>query len=155
MIIFNHNIIFRNEPELRDEIQNDALETIFIIEVAGYPLPKTFPLKSAWLPTSGQEVQYRSCIPFEEADEKFSWTMEIKGVVNHRRDGRQFLYRPLVREDEVNRSMVGDLVERLFAGDALELVNHLVAEGDIDLAELEELRRKLAERRRKSGGGNG
>lgn len=81
--------------------------------------------------------------------------METKGVVVHRRDGRQFLYRPLVQEDEVNRSMVGDLVERLFAGDALELVNHLVAEGDIDLAELEELRSSLAERRRKSGGGNG
>ncbi|WP_415407102.1 hypothetical protein ACLHDG_00845 [Sulfurovum sp. CS9] len=81
MIIFNHNLIFRNEPELRDEIQNDALETIFIIEEAGYPLFKTFPLKSAWLPTSGQEVQYRSSIPFEEADEKFSWALEIKGVV--------------------------------------------------------------------------
>ena len=81
--------------------------------------------------------------------------METKGVVNHRRDGRQFLYRPTVREDEVNRSMVGDLVERLFAGDALELVNHLVAEGDIDLVELEELRRSLAERRRKSGGADG
>ena len=81
--------------------------------------------------------------------------METKGVVEHRRDGRQFLYRPLVREDEVNRSMVGDLVERLFAGDALELVNHLVAEGDIDLAELEQLRKSLGERRRKSEGADG
>ncbi len=41
--------------------------------------------------------------------------METKGVVNHRRDGRQFLYRPTIAEGEVHRSMVGDLVDRLFA----------------------------------------
>lgn len=81
--------------------------------------------------------------------------MEHKGVVDHRREGRQFLYRPLVREDEVRGSMVGDLVERLFAGDPLELVNHLLSEGDIELPELDELKRNLERRKRRPGGGDG
>ncbi len=78
--------------------------------------------------------------------------METKGVVKHRREGRQFLYRPLVAEGDVHRSMVEDLVDRLFAGDALQLVNHLLAEGDIDLGELEELKRRLQERSSPGGG---
>ena len=40
--------------------------------------------------------------------------MEDKGVVAHRAFGRQFVYRPTVTEDLVRRSMVGELVERLF-----------------------------------------
>ena len=42
--------------------------------------------------------------------------MEDKGVVAHRPDGRQFIYRPVVSEDQVRRSMVGELVARLFEG---------------------------------------
>ena len=78
--------------------------------------------------------------------------METKGVVTHRREGRQFLYRPTIAEGEVHRSMVGDLVDRLFAGDALELVNHLLTEGDIDMGELEDLRKRLEERSGPPGG---
>jgi len=69
--------------------------------------------------------------------------MEERGLVDHRTQGRQFVYRPLVREDEINRSMVGDLVDRLFRGDPLALIHHLVREGELDLAELESLRRAV------------
>ena len=73
--------------------------------------------------------------------------MEDKGVVSHRAVGRQFLYRPAVSEDQVRRSMVGELVEQLFAGDAKALVAHLVSEHEIDAEELRELRRRLGRRR--------
>lgn len=73
--------------------------------------------------------------------------MEDKGVVSHRAVGRQFLYRPAVSEDQVRRSMVGELVERLFAGDPKALVAHLVSEHEIDAEELRELRRRLGRRR--------
>lgn len=69
--------------------------------------------------------------------------MESRGLVTHRTEGRQFIYRARVREDEVNRSMVGDLVDRLFGGDSKALVNHLISEGDIDLDEIDALRRRL------------
>ena len=66
--------------------------------------------------------------------------MEDKGVVAHRVEGRQFVYRPIVSEDAVRSSMVGELLERLFAGDPAALVSHLVADHDIDHDELERLR---------------
>jgi BlaI family transcriptional regulator, penicillinase repressor len=70
--------------------------------------------------------------------------MEDKGVVAHRAEGRQFVYRPTVSEEEVRSSMVGELLDRVFAGDAAALVSHLVAEGGMDEAELAELRALLA-----------
>ena len=73
--------------------------------------------------------------------------MEDKGVVSHRAVGRQFLYRPAVSEDQVRRSMVGELVERLFAGDPKALVAHLVSEHEIDAEELRGLRRLLGRKR--------
>lgn len=83
--------------------------------------------------------------------------MEEKKLVSHRENGRQFLYRAEVAPDTVQRNLVGDLVSRLFDGDPLELVNHLLRAGEIDLSELEELRAKVADaedaprrRRRKS-----
>ncbi|MCA8950604.1 MAG: BlaI/MecI/CopY family transcriptional regulator [Planctomycetes bacterium] len=79
--------------------------------------------------------------------------MEEKGLVAHRENGRQFLYRAVVDPDLVQRNMVGDLVSRLFDGDPLELVNHLLRAGDIELSELEELRKRVAEAERAERGG--
>jgi BlaI family penicillinase repressor len=77
--------------------------------------------------------------------------MEDKGVVAHRTQGRQFVYRPTVTEGEIRESMVGELVERLFGGDAAALVAHLVSEHEIDGAELAELRRRVSPGREKGG----
>jgi BlaI family penicillinase repressor len=70
--------------------------------------------------------------------------MEDKGVVAHRVDGRHFVYRATVSEEEVRSSMVGELLDRLFAGDPAALVSHLVAGHDLSEAELAELRALLA-----------
>jgi len=66
--------------------------------------------------------------------------MEEKGLVAHRDQGRQFFYRAEVDPDVVQRNLVGDLVTRLFDGDPMALVNHLVRAGEIDLGELDDLR---------------
>jgi BlaI family penicillinase repressor len=75
--------------------------------------------------------------------------MEDKGVVAHRAEGRQFVYRPTVSEDLVRRSMVGELVERLFGGDPKALVAHLVSEHEIAPDELADLRRRVGGDRRR------
>ena len=79
--------------------------------------------------------------------------MEEKGLVSHRGQGRQFLYRAEVDPDLVQRNLVGHLVTRLFDGDPLALVNHLVREGEIELSELDDLRKQVAdaERNQKKG----
>jgi predicted transcriptional regulator len=77
--------------------------------------------------------------------------MERKGVVAHRTEGRQFVYRALISETEVHRSMVADLTERLFQGDFSALVSHLLTEQEIEAADLKRLKTLIAqskERRR-------
>ena len=69
--------------------------------------------------------------------------LEKRGVVEQRREGRQLIYRALVSEPQVRRSMVADLVGSLFGGDSRELVAHLVRESDIAPGDLENLRKRL------------
>jgi predicted transcriptional regulator len=69
--------------------------------------------------------------------------LEKRGVVEQRREGRQLIYRALVSESQVRRSMVADLVGNLFGGDSRELVAHLVRESDLAPGDLENLRRRL------------
>jgi BlaI family penicillinase repressor len=70
--------------------------------------------------------------------------LEKRGVVAQRRDGRQLFYRALVDEADVRRSMVADLVDALFAGNAQELVAHLVQESEIAPGDLARVKRRLA-----------
>ena len=72
--------------------------------------------------------------------------MERKGVVDHRVEGRQFVYVPTVSETDVTRSMVADLTQRLFQGDVTALVGHLLTEQEIDADELGRLRSMIARR---------
>jgi len=69
--------------------------------------------------------------------------MERKGIVAHRRDGRRYVFRATVSEEEVRRSMVSDLVRQLFGGDPAALVGHLVREEDLEKRELDALRREI------------
>jgi BlaI family penicillinase repressor len=62
--------------------------------------------------------------------------LEKKGVVDHRMDGRRFVYQPRIDEGQVRRSMVAELTSQLFRGDVTALVNHLLSEHEIDAAEL-------------------
>jgi len=71
--------------------------------------------------------------------------MEAKGVVRHRVDGRRYLYRATVSEREVAKTMVTEIKDRLFAGDAVALVSHLLEEHEVDAGELEELKALIEE----------
>lgn len=77
--------------------------------------------------------------------------MEKKGVVRRRTEGRQFRYTPAVSESEVQRSMVSELTERLFDGNAAALVSHLLQEQAIDREELAEIQRLIAAHAEQSG----
>ncbi len=71
--------------------------------------------------------------------------LERKGVVAHRREGRQHVYRAMVTRAEVRRSKVRDLMENLFDGDAAQLISHLVRADDVDPDELVRIRELLEE----------
>lgn len=52
--------------------------------------------------------------------------MERKGQVGHRAGAKAFVYHPLLRQENVSRSMVADLADRLFGGDVPLMVSHLL-----------------------------
>jgi BlaI family transcriptional regulator, penicillinase repressor len=66
--------------------------------------------------------------------------LERRGLVTHRNEGRQFVYRALVEEKDVQLSQVRDLADRVFEGNLAELVSHLVAREDIDAGDLERVK---------------
>src|SRR6185503_14757591 len=71
--------------------------------------------------------------------------MEEKGQVTHRSDGRVNIYKAIVQQDQVSRSMVTDLADRLFNGDVKQMVCHLLDGSELtpgDLAELKQLIRR-------------
>ena len=69
--------------------------------------------------------------------------MERKGIVAHEVDGRTYVYKPLVSEEEVSQSMLQDLLDRVFDGSAEMLLNALIKTGRLSKRELEELWRRV------------
>ena len=65
--------------------------------------------------------------------------LEKAGVVSHRTQGRQYIFRSLVTEKDVRQSMVSDLIDRLFHGDSFALVGHLLKETDVNPDDLEQV----------------
>lgn len=73
--------------------------------------------------------------------------LEKRGLLASRREGRALLYTPLVSEADVQRSMVGNLLDRLFAGRTSALVSHLLDARGVDAGELAELQALLKQRK--------
>jgi len=78
--------------------------------------------------------------------------MERKQLVVHRRDGRQFVYRPLVSDADVRRDMLTELTERVFEGNVAELVSHLLSDRDLDSGDLARVKALIEARERQLGG---
>ncbi len=66
--------------------------------------------------------------------------LEAKGYVTARLSGRTRVYAPKVKPTTVIRETVDDLVNRLFGGETLPLVRHLIEDRRISPEELEQLR---------------
>jgi BlaI family penicillinase repressor len=76
--------------------------------------------------------------------------LEAKGYVHGHLEGRTRVYRSKVKAKTVIRDTIDDMLERLFAGETLPLVRHLIEDrpiSDDDLAEL----RTLLDRLEKKG----
>jgi predicted transcriptional regulator len=68
-----------------------------------------------------------------------------KGAISAERDGRRYLYSPLIkREDWVSRQSE-NLLDRLFGGRVAPLVAHFSAHRQLSQTDIDELRRLLEE----------
>jgi BlaI family transcriptional regulator, penicillinase repressor len=69
--------------------------------------------------------------------------LEAKGYVKGRLEGRTRIYSPRIQPRTVIRETINDFVDRLFGGEALPLVRHLIEERGISPEELTELRQLI------------
>src|ERR1700679_1842143 len=77
--------------------------------------------------------------------------LEQKGYVEHRQEGRAFVYWPCVAEQEASRSEVKHMLSRFFGISREQLLLSLLGDEDISVEELERL--KVAIRNAASDGG--
>jgi predicted transcriptional regulator len=69
--------------------------------------------------------------------------LEKKGYVKHAKDGRAFVYTPLVQRKEATRSEIRRLVNRFFGSSHELLVLNILEDRSVDAAELNRLRKML------------
>jgi predicted transcriptional regulator len=69
--------------------------------------------------------------------------MVRKRYLRRTRQGKAYIFQPRVREEDVTRGMLHDLVDRLFEGSAAAAMLKLLETSDIDQQELEKLRQLI------------
>ncbi len=66
--------------------------------------------------------------------------LEQKGYVEHRQEGRAFVYWPCVKENEAGRSEVRNVMNRFFGNSREKLLLSLLGDKEISTEELDRLR---------------
>lgn len=71
--------------------------------------------------------------------------LETKGYLRHTKQGRAFVYEPIVGSKEASANAIRHLVTRFFGGSAGQLVLKLLDERQLDPAELKRIKKKINE----------
>ncbi len=71
--------------------------------------------------------------------------LEQKGYVEHRQEGRAFVYRPSIAEHEASRSEVRHVLNRFFGNSRERLLLSLLGDQDIAPGELQRLKDAIAQ----------
>lgn len=69
--------------------------------------------------------------------------LEHKGFVTHRQEGRAFVYRPCVAEQEAGRTEVRNVLSRFFGNSREQLVLSLLGDQEISAEELDHLKNAI------------
>jgi len=76
-------------------------------------------------------------------------TLETKGYVTHKEEGRAHRYSAIIARDTAQRSALRALKQKLFQGSSELLLTRLVAERDLSQAQIERIQRLLDQKPRK------
>jgi predicted transcriptional regulator len=71
--------------------------------------------------------------------------LENKGYLRHTKDGRAFIYRPVVRREQARESAVTHLLRRFFDDSPELLMLNLIEGKRVDAKELARLRKRIEE----------
>lgn len=66
--------------------------------------------------------------------------LEEKGYLKHRVRGKAFVYAPTAKKEDVINRTISDLVQRLFGGNPVPLMQHLALHSEISEEDIERLR---------------
>ncbi len=66
-----------------------------------------------------------------------------KGYAKYRKEGRAFVYYPVLTQKEARQRALSQLVSRFFEGSPQALAEHLVELDEIDLVDLQALKKEL------------
>ena len=80
----------------------------------------------------------------------FLRTMEDKGLVGHRLEGRTFIYRPTLRHEDTQQRMVSRVLQRVFDGAIDQLVQSALSLRQPTEDELRRLEELIEQARRES-----
>jgi len=71
--------------------------------------------------------------------------LEQKGYVEHRQDGRAFVYTPCVQEQEASQTEVRHILQRFFGNSRERLLLSLLGDDEITPEELQRLKQAIAD----------
>ena len=77
--------------------------------------------------------------------------MEQKELVDHRREGKAYVYFPLVEQQSTFRQLAGSFLNKVFDGAVDEYLVHALESKRLSAAELDQLEAMLAEARARAG----
>ena len=78
--------------------------------------------------------------------------MERAGWLEHRSEGKSYVYVPRRSREQAGAGSVRGFLKRVFDGNAVAMFQHLIREGDLSEDELKELRRIIDEKRKEMRG---
>ncbi len=107
-----------------------------ILKVVWKSSPQTVREIRERLADSGRESAHTSVITILNI-------MVDKGYLAKKKDGKSYLFWPIVAEDETSQKMLGDMVARVFDGSARSLMLNLIDGEKIAESELLELRKLI------------
>jgi BlaI family penicillinase repressor len=81
--------------------------------------------------------------------------LETKGFLSREEEGKAHRYYPRVAQRTAQRSALGRMIEKLFAGSPELLVSHLVDDHGLSTDEVARVRRRLSQGARQRGRGTG
>ncbi len=107
-----------------------------ILKILWQAAPKTVDQVRESLAKNGRDLSHSSVITIMNI-------MVRKRYLKRKKNGRALEFTPLVEEDRVGRSMLKDLIHRVYDGSAQSLVLHLLETADVDTDELSAIRQLI------------
>ena len=78
----------------------------------------------------------------------FMKILEEKGFLAHKRDGKKFIFYPLIEKPEYNRWYLKHMKDNLFGGSAKSLLNTFIRDTELTDSDIQELQMLLAQLKR-------